>query len=300
MAIQKLDLNLLPKLREADIKGRKEILSRTLEGNWSTLFKGTGMEFSGYRQYTYADDASSIDWRASLRAKELLIKEYEEFKNFNVTFIVDTSNSMLFASDTNKLKCEYAAELAFSLSNVAFNAGDAVGLTIANDGLKTIREPQFGKGMRYYFAQDLQDKENYGGPFDFKKIMLEFNSMQVRDPSIVIIISDFIGLNPDWQKYLTLIAERNEVIGIMVRDKRDRELPKNAGQYRVKDPFTEETIYIDAGDYADEYKKFVQREEEIIVQTFKKLKSDCVRLITGMDYQDALVKFFRVRSQHVV
>ena len=80
MAIKKLNAELVPKIRKLEVFARQSALSQYIEGNWTTTVKGQGIEFTGYRSYTYGDDASMIDWKASLRSKSLLVKEYEQEK----------------------------------------------------------------------------------------------------------------------------------------------------------------------------------------------------------------------------
>ena len=91
MPVKELKIDLVPHLRKVKIKARRDILNRVLEGNWSTIFKGQGLEFAGYRAYSYDDDASKIDWGASLRSHEILVRELEEYRNFNVFFLFITS-----------------------------------------------------------------------------------------------------------------------------------------------------------------------------------------------------------------
>ena len=69
---------------------------------------------------------------------------------------------------------------------------------------------------------------------------------------ILIIISDFLGLPDGWQKYVRMTAEHFEVLGIMVRDPRDRTLPKGTGQYAVEDPYSNDYLYVDVNQYAEE------------------------------------------------
>lgn len=72
MAIKELRIELTPRVRKAEIYAKRSVLSKTISGNWVTSFKGRGIEFAGYRSYQYGDDASLIDWRASLRSKETM------------------------------------------------------------------------------------------------------------------------------------------------------------------------------------------------------------------------------------
>lgn len=290
MAIDELNLNLKDKRHGVEITGKREILSQAVEGNWATIFKGRGMEFTGFRAYTYSDDASLIDWKATLRAKQTLIREYEEFKNFNVIFMLDTSNSMLFSTG-KKFKAEFGAELVYSLSQAAFDSGDAIGLGMFSDHLLAHILPGFGTGMKSRFELTLSNKEYYGGVKDLKKSLLELNSILL-DRSIIVIVSDFLGMDENWEKYLSMIAHKHMVIGLMVRDIRDRELPKHAGQYFIKDPNTDETMYMDAYDFAKEYKEKTLENEAYILRAFKKLRSGCLLMVNEEDDPRRIQQFF--------
>jgi len=122
MPIKQLDLISCRKLRKTEVAAKRRVLSKVLEGSWIALLKGRGMEFAGFRPYTYGDDASRIDWNATLRAKEVLVREFEEYKTVNVFFLLDISDSMLFTSQ-KKLKCEYAAEMMFNLATAIVRRG---------------------------------------------------------------------------------------------------------------------------------------------------------------------------------
>jgi uncharacterized protein (DUF58 family) len=290
MAVKELILNLNPSRPKVIIKGRYDVLSKTVEGSWATLFKGRGMEFTGYRQYSYTDDASSIDWRASLRSKDLLVREYEEYKNYNVYFFLDTSNSMLFTSETY-FKVEFAAHILYSIAFEASNSGDSIGIGMFNTKIKENVMPTFGKTIMSRLAKTLTNKENYGGPRDFRKSALQLSSI-LQIPSVVILISDFIGLPEDWDKYLELLSKTHHVIGIMIRDKRDMELP-SSGQFSIKDPNSDETILFDAKQFKKEYAELSKKNQESIVKKFKRIRSDCLVLENeDKEYLDKIRKFF--------
>lgn len=297
MAIKELNVDFATTHPKAKILGRRELLSKELEGNWATSFKGRGLEFTGYRQYTFTDDASNIDWRASLRSKELLVREFEEFKNFNVVFVLDVSNSMLFTTG-NKLKAEYGAELAYSLSKAASNAGEAVGLAMISEKLVGSIQPGFGMGMQKRFEMLLTDKKRYGGHMDFKKSMLQLNSV-MGPRCVLIIISDFLGLSEGWETYLSLLAIKHDLVGVIIRDKRDAFLPRHGGQFTVKDPNSDDTLLIDAELYGEEYKKIASEHELYVQSVFKKLRGRSVVLDNCSDFAKSIEKFFsqqRVRS----
>ncbi len=296
--LKELDVDLVERIRKLDIIARKNTLTQTLEGNWTTLFKGRGMEFAGYRTYSYGDDASMIDWKASLRAKQILIKEYEEEKNLKVFFFVDVSNSMLFTS-TSRLKCEYAIELVATMTQGILRSGDAVGLGLFNNKMVTRIEPNIGKVMQYRIIRDLMNVKNYGGNFDFKKAIMYLLSF-LKGRALVIIISDFLGMDQNWRKYLELAADKWEIIGIMIRDPRDRMLPKNTGQFILEDPFSDQKLYVDVNQYKKKYEDYVKKEEEEIEKGFNATKSSFIKLSTTEDFHKPIIKFFRRRGMMLI
>jgi uncharacterized protein (DUF58 family) len=294
MALKKIDAELIPKIRRLDVYARQSALSQFIEGNWTTTFKGQGMEFAGYRSYSSGDDASMIDWKASLRSKSLLVKEYEQEKSVNVYFLLDVSNSMLFTS-TKKLKVEHGAELVSSLSYAVLRAGDGVGMSMFTDRPITRLNINMGRKMHRLIVNDLSNLNNYGGKYSFENTARTMMTT-LKTSAVLVIISDFIGLGPDWHKYLRMLNTRFEIIGIMIRDPRDRELPKNAGQYFLEDPYSGEKLYIDAAQYADAYGKYVLKEENEISKHFKTANADFLKIITNTPYTNDIIKFFKKRS----
>ncbi|MGM5479885.1 MAG: DUF58 domain-containing protein [Nanobdellota archaeon] len=290
MAINELNVNFASHYPRLQISGRRGVLSKSIEGNWATSFKGRGVEFTGFRAYTYNDDASLIDWKASLRSKDVLVREFEEFKNFKVIFLLDVSDSMLF-STTNKLKAEYGAELVYAISQSALHAGDAIGLAMVSDGVIASVEPSFGKGMRHRFEKVLSNKINYGGKKDFKKSLFELDSL-LDDRTIIIFVSDFLNLPENWERYLRIISMRHHVMGIMLKDKRDRELSGVKGQFVLQDMAGSQSMYVDAKHLKKEYYFRTLEQENYVFDVFRKLKSGCVRLINGDPYEKSLQHFF--------
>ncbi len=297
MPVKELKIDLVPHLRKVKLKARRDVLNRVLEGNWSTIFKGQGLEFAGYRAYTYGDDASKIDWGASLRAHETLVRELEEYHNFNVFFLVDVSNSMLFSS-TSKLKAEYSAELAMSMCYAMMQSGDAIGIGLFTDHLVKKIPPNMGKGVYYRVIKELSNPKNYGGNFDFTK-SLQYVSTFLKERSMIIIISDFVGLKKGWHRYLNILSGRYDIIGMMVRDPRDCEMPASAAQYLVQDPYSDKKLYIDSKQYSKIYKKEVEKEEEFIRNSFEKAKLGFVSLRTDQEFQEPVLNYFR-RRLHLV
>ena len=284
----------MPQLRRVELRARRRVLARILEGSWTTLIKGRGMEFAGFRKYMYGDDASLIDWGATLRAKETLIREFEAYKNVNVLFVIDVSDSMLFSS-AKKLKAEYAAEVAFNLAAAIIDNGDAVGYILFSDQVTAKLPPAIGKDAIYRMGMALGKPRNYGGGFSFKNMMKTLEGM-LKQRALIVILSDFIGVEEGWERYIKMLGQKYDLIGIAVRDPRDRDLPDAGTQALVEDPFTHEKLYIDTNQYRARYREEAAKEELYIRNVFEKAKAGFILLDTGEDLFSPVLNYFKKRS----
>ncbi|MFH1915837.1 MAG: DUF58 domain-containing protein [Nanoarchaeota archaeon] len=297
MPIQELRLRLVPDIFKLEVGAKRDILSQALEGDFTTLFKGKGIEFAGYREYTYTDDASLIDWAASLRSKKTLIREFEVQKNFHVFFLLDVSDKMLFCSTRqNKLKAEHGAELVSRLAYAMAKSNNAIGLAMFTDKFTAKLYPELGTGMVARINQELSNPAHYGGNFSFKKALQYTNSF-LKERSLIIIISDFIGLEEGWVGYVRNLMVQHEIIGIMLRDPRDEELPENYGQYVLENPFGSDRLLIDLKEYGKLYTAFVKDEEDYIMNSFGKGAYNLIKLRTDKDFTRPLMAFFKKRAQ---
>jgi hypothetical protein len=122
----------------------------------------------------------------------------------------------------------------------------------------------------------------------------------MKSRGLIVLISDYIGLDKAWAQYLRVAAKRFDIIGVMVRDPRDRRLPKHAGEYVLEDPFTDEKVIIDCAQYWRPYETYVKELEQDITEVFRSVQSDCLLLETDEDYVKKLMTFFRKRERQVV
>tara|TARA_Y100000310_G_C20495180_1_gene721177 strand:- start:44 stop:937 length:894 start_codon:yes stop_codon:yes gene_type:complete len=275
--------------------GTSRLVATKFVGGYKSVFKGRGLEFGGYRKYISGDDASLIDWKVSARAGEILVKELIEERNVNVFFLVDVSNSMLYSSH-DKLKSEFAAELIGSLSFVILHTGDSVGLSLFSNKVVRNISPLSGVGRHYQVMKELSEVKNYGGDYNLVEALKYVGSFLERQ-SVLVIISDFIGLRGDWGKHLKLASMKYDIIGIMVRDPRDKRLPEmEFGNVLLEGPYDEGELVVNIKDVAPKYKQYVSRQENKLRETFLKTNSDFLSLETDSGFVSPLMQFFRERA----
>ena len=282
-----------PAIKKLEIITRGLVSSHVV-GRYKSVFKGKGLEFDEYRPYTPQDDVRSIDWKASVRTKELLVKDYEEERNLNVFMLINVGSSMVYSSADNPLKNEYAAQIAASLAYAILNAEDAVGFATFNHNIVRASPPSIGDKQFYILSKVLVDSSLYGGGCNLAKA-LRFTLSYLKAFSVVIIISDFIGLKGEWERYLRMASRKFDVIGIMVKDPLDVELPMTDKQIVVQDPYSDKQLVIQPSSIRNSYNKYAKQHEKIISDIFMKIGGGFTSLTTDKDFVKPILELFKRR-----
>lgn len=294
--MKELKLDLKPKIRRLELFTRKGITG-ALTGAYRTVFRGKGLEFSDFRMYTPQDDAGRIDWKTSLRAQQLLIKDYEEERNINVIFLVDVSSTMSFAS-VDKLKNEYAAEIVASLSFALLQVGDNAGLIMFSDKVNFYILPSGGDRQYFMMLRAISNPEYYEGKKNFTK-SIDFLMNFIKERAVVIIISDFIGFEKDWPKALTTAMGKFEIIGLMVRDPRDNTMPTGTGNVVLSDPLSSARKTIDPDYIKENYEKITKAQKQEVFDAFALIGSDVLELTTDKPFMHPILKLLKKRERRM-
>ncbi len=262
-------------------------------GSYSSVFKGKGLEFSGFRDYSLDDDAGRIDWKTSARLNKPVVKEYTEERNIEVIFFVDVSSKMMTGS-SKRLKCEYVADMVAALSHAILKTEDRVGLVLFSNKVVKFLPPQSGMNHFFSISDALSDLDNYGGKSDFEgglKFLLE----NFKKKSVVFIISDFIT-EQKIDDELKLLGQKYDSIAMIVRDFLDSDLPPENANVLVQDPTTGEKTVISP----KEIRKYYSFESKKELRTFKNLLNkssvSSIELSTDSYFVDKIMEFFKRRE----
>jgi uncharacterized protein (DUF58 family) len=293
--MKEIKLNLKPLLKKLDLVTKRGAMGE-FTGEYKSMFKGRGLEFEEYRPYDSGhDDANEIDWKASLRAGETLVKVLVEERNLNVFFLFDVSNSMLFAS-TAKLKCEYAAELIASMGFAVLQIQDSAGLAMFSNDIVYTLPPNIGAKQYFMLTKALSNPQYYGGGFDLEKALRYIIGYLKRD-SLLFIVSDFLGLHGNWKKYLEIVAGKYDVVAFVVKDPLDIEMPKGVGQVVISDPFSHQDLLLDPDSMRDQYAAETKRQKYFIRDSFEEIDCDVVELRTDQDFVMPIMRLFELRAR---
>ena len=263
------------------------------------IFRGKGLEFEGFRNYSPDDDASDIDWKASSRAQELLVKQYKEERDLKIVFMLDVGSNMVFGS-TKKIKCEYALELIAALANLMLDFNDAIGLILFNDKVTQYIECKKGRKQMEIFMDILSHGETYGEKSNIN-IALDFATDYLNESIFsVIIISDLLSSTNETEKKLSLLASMFETIVIRVRDPLDVHLPNINGELIIENTSNNSQLIINPKVAKESYEKYVQQKEKLIEEIIKGSNVDYLDLMTSEPFAVSLAIFLKERIENKI
>jgi len=220
-------------------------LDGRLQGDYRTMFRGTGVDVRDLREYQFGDDMRHIDWNVTARTDVLHVREYLEDRDVTAWLVLDSSASMDFGP-VERRKHVVLAEVAGAVAQLLSRGGNRVGALLTDTGVRETIPPDAGRNqVLRILSRLLRPGDGKPGATDLAGALRAALGI-VRRRSLVIIISDFLS-EPGWQRPLGQLARRNDVVAIQVVDRREFELPA-AGMIYVEDAETGEVIFVDTED----------------------------------------------------
>jgi uncharacterized protein (DUF58 family) len=268
-------------------------LDGLLQGSYRTVYRGSGIDFAELREYTAEDDVRHIDWNVTARMDEPYVRKYTEERDLTAWLVLDQSASMRFGAEQGK--DWVLAELAICLARLVARGGNRVGAILYDNRAQRVIPPRTGRNHLLYLTQELTRPLPVRGDGSTTRLsaMLELAAATARRRSLIFVISDFIG-EPDWERPLTRLTQRHEVVAMRVVDPMELELP-DLGLVLVEDAETGEQLMADTSDpaFQKRFRAQVAAREEAIAASMKRAGVTSHTIGTDEDLGDALVEMVR-------
>lgn len=284
---------ILKKVRFIDLKTRKAV-NELFGGEYHSVFKGRGMNFSQVREYSYGDDIRSIDWNVTARMRKPFVKVFEEERELVLMLVVDISASGSFGSEES-LKREIAAEIAALLAFSAVKNNDKVGLILFSDKIEKFIPPKKGRSHVFRIIRELLffKPESHGTSIETALVFL--NNVQ-KKKAISFLISDFMDEN--YEKGLQIVSKKHDLVAIDLYDKKEHEMPSK-GLYQFYDNETGKKILIDLNSKANReiIKSNIDKKTAMKSKLFRKNGVESISMEINKPYIHPLVSFFKKRKR---
>lgn len=290
-----LSKEILKKVRKIQYKISR-ISNEMISGQYTSVFKGAGIEFDEVREYVPGDDIRSIDWNVTARSGIPYIKRFSEERELTVMLAVDLSGSQRFGS-AESLKSELAAEISALLAFLAIKNNDKVGLLIFTDTCEKYLPAQKGRRHVLRVIREILGYEPNGTGTKIEEA-LKFVNKVLKQRSIVFLVSDFMDDN--FEKTMGSVARHHDLVAIKISDPKESELPR-LGLVEFRDNETGGKILVDTS--SDQLRELVrvqaEQRDESLAKLFRRNKVDLIDIITDQSYLEPIQRFFKLRERRM-
>ncbi len=266
-----------------------------MQGDFRSIFKGSGLEYDDVRAYQYGDDIRSINWKVTAKGHGTFIKTYIEEKEQTVFFVLDVSASQEIGRD-GKYKKDVAKEVTALLSISATKQSSQIGLLCFSDQKELYIKP--GKGRRHQYEVisglfNLKPKSRKTNLTEALKLTLNI----LKRKSIIFLVSDFI--DNDYLHSLKGMARKHDLVIIHLYDEREFEMP-SLGIVPLLDKESGSTLWVNtsSGGFRNSLDKTYRENTHELERFCNRNNVNYVAIDVHEDYVPKLIKLFRHRNRN--
>lgn len=285
--------SLFKRVKRIELRTRK-LVAQLVGGDYSSIFRGRGMEFSDLRPYIEGDDPKTIDWNVFARTRSPFVKVFREERELMMLLLVDLSGSLRFGS-LNLTKAERVAEVAAVLALSAAESNDRVGMLTFSDVVHDYMPPDKGRKHALSLVRKILQVPDRQAHADLDNA-LGYMGRVLKRRALVFVISDFAF--PSGSRLLKAAVRKHDVVGIHVFDPRELHLPM-MGRVRFRDPETGTEQVVDTSSqswrkrFADNVRRVQKDREELCREN----SLDLVSISTSDNLVLPLRRFFELRKK---
>lgn len=283
---------LLREVRRIELTTR-ELVRDLVAGDYTSTFRGRGVEFAEVREYLPGDDVRTIDWNVTARLGTPFVKRFHEERQLSLLLLVDVSASSGFGS-VLRTRRQLAAEVAAVLALAATRHRDRVGAAFYSDRVEWFLPPKGGRRQALQVVSQVLDYQPEGRATDLAA-SLTFLEPLLRRRAAVVVLSDFLD-QAQWPA-LDRLAFRHDLIAMQLTDPRERELPP-VGLVTLWDPESGDWRVVDASDpvVRREFAAARHAFDEALGRYAVQRGIDLLRLETDQPFGERLAAFFSRRE----
>jgi uncharacterized protein (DUF58 family) len=279
-------------------------LDGQLQGDYRSLFRGTGLVLADLREYQTHDDVRHIDWNVTARMQTPYVREHQEDREIAAWFVLDLSASVAFGSGPTS-KRELACSIVAVLSKLLSQHGNRVGLMLftGQESAHSVVPARSGRRHLLHIVHQMLRADT--PPAHAKAVqtstlgpwLMQAQSVLKRR-SAVFVVSDFISPT-GWEKPLAQLARRHEVVAVRLRDPLEMTWPDNIGMLLVQDAESGEQLLVDGNDAAfrARFAQQAQDREAALLSSLSQAGVDCLELNTDEAMDQALLRFAQLRKR---
>lgn len=212
-----MKLNYVNKIRGNISISTNKKTANVLDGSYKSIYKGKSLNFEDLREYVLGDNVKDIDWKASARSNEILIKQYIAERKHNILFIMDSNKRMKASTLKKDIKSEVSLYTAGVIAYLANSNGDYISsITKEKENIKYI---PFKQGLYHleYLLTSYEEVMSNDNNYSINEL-LDYVVKYISRRMIIFIITDIEGLESVDFHLLKMLTMKSDVLFINVND----------------------------------------------------------------------------------
>lgn len=189
-----------------------------IQGRGRSLFKGAGEDFDDLKYYQPGDKISDIDWKATARSGEPLIRQFNEERVRHLSIVADTSSAMSATAADGSLKRDAMVTAAGLICYLAQKNGDLVGLVAGSEGTPQQLPARSSDGHLELVLRTIQDITRPTAPAPDPSWLLERAFRVTTRATLMTIITDEAHPLLEDMSILRRLTTRHDVMVIRIGD----------------------------------------------------------------------------------
>ena len=160
---------------------------RDLDGRSAVRVRGQGTEFDSLREYVRGDDVRSIDWRASARNRNVVVRTWQPERDRRVVLVLDTSRTSAARVD-DVPRIDSAMDAALLLAALAARAGDRVDFVAGDRQVRTRLRAAGARDVAATLQEAMADLDPVIAEADWRALVSAVTGMG-RQRALVVLLT---------------------------------------------------------------------------------------------------------------
>ena len=275
---------MIKNFKALQIKARHQVYT-LLSGNNLSKLHGEGYDLSELREYQPGDDVRKINWIITAKQGKPYVKELHANRELSIVITAMMGGSLWFGE--GNAKQDTLTEAATLLGYAAHQNGDLfTGISYQKN--HTLFQPPTKQLFHIEtFSKRLFEANTLGTPLLYNEAVKNL-FVRIQKPSLIFIVGDFLQ-----EVNLSLLAQKHEVIAIIIRDRAEED-PKKLGEVILKDPQsgTKMNTFF-GGKSINRYLAKLQENDDALKEHFMRYGIRYTKIYTDEEPIGKLVNLFR-------
>lgn len=299
-----IEIEQIAQLKGLDFLAR-EVVTGFLTGLHKSPMHGFSVEFAEHRSYNPGDSIRHIDWKLYGKTDKLYVKRYEEETNLRCFFALDTSSSMYFPYNENRLnKMAFSIYAIAALIDLMKRQRDAFGLVTYEEKMQVITEAKLGE---LHLKRIYGELENLLKPKDQGIKTNNFDVLHqlaevLPKRSVAIVFTDLMDTLQHPEPFIEALQHlrhsgREVIVFQVYEGDHEFELNYSNKLYVFQDAETGEKIRLNPSQMKKEYNAAFQRQIKKIKDEVFNMGADIVQVDINEDIEKVLMAYLIKRQK---